>query len=347
MLGLVSCKNTSLQEKYRSKLSDLIEHNKTDLPLQNFKDATIIRNDSAIRFNEKRILQPVDIALDSSYLIIADANSNSLFQLNLHTNLIKQFGNAGRGPAEFNGIQKITGNTHHYFVLESKNSRIQILNKQYQSVHAIPLKSPCPLCSVSASGKYLMVPDLSNTNKLINVYATSPPYHQIDTLMPKLVPFGEQPFMLNAISTYQSDNGQIVVTYMGLPYYFFFDEELKQTHTIELKGTFVDNFYMSAKKRFKDVPKAEQQKNIRILTKDIALNRHYFFIALQKYVILIDLSTKKIIGTYEFMYKGSSVIPFNIAVNDTHLYLSDLIKHRLFRVRIKNDKLSGRMEVIN
>jgi len=344
--GLVSCQSNSIREKYDAKLSDLIEHNNIELTLQNFEDVTKVHNDSTSHYSENKVVNPVDIITDDNFVIITDGNSNSIIQYNTNTNTFKQFGETGRGPAEFNGIGEIDKNNEYYFILDRRNLRVQILNKNFQSVHSISLKAVCPICSISASKKYFMVPDFSNKNRLVDIYSASPSFTKIKSVMPKLVPIGEQPFMLNTILSYQTDQGQFVFTYAGLPYYFIYNSDINHIETIELKGQFIDDFYGNKSEKIKNLPKVEQQKRVRILTKDIALTKQYLFVSLQKYLIVIDRFSEKIIAKYEFIYMDSTLIPFKIEVNYSYLYFVDHINDRVGRISIENGKLSDRMEVI-
>ncbi len=192
------------------------------------------------RSNDNRLFlgDPTSLTVLRDSIYITDRVNNAIMVSTLDGQLVRRIGRSGRAPGEYLEPVSITGNDKYFFIHDFKNARIQILDSwfNYQISHPVFLL-PFPFgSSVAANDQTLIVRSHQRTGTLISILSAQPPFQEIRSEFPLVIPLGEQPSALNFVRFAINQQGEYCVGYVGLPYLFVHDRDGHHVITIQFLG---------------------------------------------------------------------------------------------------------------
>jgi len=170
------------------------------------------------------------ISIDNKVYIL-DRSQNSIITTSKDGFIVSKIYNPGRGPGEFGQIEKIFSNKHGIYLYDRKNSKVHLYDKNWNLIKSKTLKNSLGKKTYEASNKYLFLPDEVNSPNIVQIVSPTPPFKRYYSLLPRLIPFGMQPFAYNNVRI-KGNNNIIVAAYIGLPFIFIFNNEFNHLKTL-------------------------------------------------------------------------------------------------------------------
>jgi len=187
------------------------------------------------------LANPVGCVAINDTIYICDRLNNAVIVADSKGNLIRKIGRAGKAPGEFLEPWYIAKSDSLMIVHDFGNARVQIFSHAFEYISSIPAAF-FGLSSIAATNNHLFIHgNAGDDSNLVKVYEARKPFRLQYSLMPLVIPLGQQPMAMNAVKFAANRNGSLSVGYKGLPYIFVFDSLGRQYATIEFKGKAVEN----------------------------------------------------------------------------------------------------------
>lgn len=174
-------------------------------------------------------------------LYVADGQQNCIWVLDRQGTIYRKIGRSGRGPGEFGALAGLMRNEDQILTADVSNARIQVfdlnLNLQTTFNHVIYGNSLSGNKSINVTDSllYLSAGSMNSTKNLISVHQATAPFDSLASFHPRLIPDGMQPGAYNNYSINTNRQGDVAVSYAGLPYVFIYDEDRQLQHVVFLK----------------------------------------------------------------------------------------------------------------
>ncbi len=293
----------------------------------------ITMDESSVELADKIHADLTDFEVADGYIYLTDIAGHRIIRVHEANKSIEFFGREGRGPGEFNRPSEINANSEYLFVLDSRNSRIQVFNKEMEMIHAIARNYRGFL---DVTENVLLVPDLTRLEESVVVtYSADPPFVKTGEFMPRLVPLGEQPLVINGVIIRSDTIGRIYVSYIGLPFILVFDDELNHLDSIELTGLYVANFYDRPPERASDY--LQREEVVRHFKRWFAVKDHLLFMGVRGDLIVIDLESNQLVANYKLRIGDRPLAHKTGKIFGEKLYLLDQMNSRMVRISLDMD----------
>lgn len=105
-----------------------------------------------LKRSQTNVRQPAGVCVFNNQVVVCDRNSHKLSVLDTDMNFMKEVGQLGSAPGEFMEPTGITAFGDNLYILDSGNSRIQILNSEFETIDTIALN---PLVHHQGGARYL------------------------------------------------------------------------------------------------------------------------------------------------------------------------------------------------
>lgn len=244
---LVSCGDSKeswelLVEENISKLNEGIEVTQINLDLFESTHAepdVVISPDSSVIIGMPRDLFVLN---DSLYLL--DQAQNSVFVIDNEGTVTRKIDKTGRGPGEVTRATSMATNGEFVFMYDHGNTRLQMLDSNFNNVSYITASPNAFARSVTAAGSWLYFMDGLSQRRgdryLIKQYSIYPEPEKQREFVPRLLPAGVQPMAMNNISFHTNEDGYLASAYAGLPRLFLYNPEGELMHSIRFSGNPVE-----------------------------------------------------------------------------------------------------------
>ncbi|MCY4206210.1 MAG: hypothetical protein OXE92_10855 [Bacteroidetes bacterium] len=195
--------------------------------------------------NDSLILgQPAYMMAIGDSVYISQFSPPHIFVVGADGYLSRKIGQLGKGPGEFTFIRGLQYNGSYGFVKDA--DRVQVFTEKFEYVHSFSsLDMLHQRFSVSSDYVFLQCPgnDPRENDWLVCARSTSPPYDWIPSI--ELLPVLDLPNQTGengTLVTVSPEGDQIAIAYMGLPYIFVYNDQLRHLRTIRFEGEFVRDF---------------------------------------------------------------------------------------------------------
>ena len=182
------------------------------------------------------------IAIGDSFYI-SDRQAEAIFAVGADGYLSRKIGRPGKAPGEFTYLSGLQYNGSHVFTRDQ--GRIQVFTEKFDYVHSFSYSSLWQRrFSVSSDLMLLECPE--GSDRLICARSTSPPHTWIPSI--ELLPVLNLPDRSGEdshIGAISPDGNRMALAYMGFPYIFIYDDQLRHLRTIRFEGRNVQNFKSS------------------------------------------------------------------------------------------------------
>src|SRR5690625_179676 len=243
---LLSCESKEpwelLIDENISKINGDIRVTEIDLDLF---ESTHVEPDLMISTDTSVIIgMPRDLFVLNDSLYLLDQSQNSVFTIDKAGTVTRKIDKTGRGPGESTRATSMANHGEFIYMYDHGNSRLQILDDEFSEVAYITA-SPNPFVrSVTAAGSLLYFTDAlsqrGGDRHLIKQYSIYPEPEKQGELVPRLLPEGVQPIVINNVSFHANSEGYLAAGYDALPKLFLYNPEGKLIHSIEFSGSPVE-----------------------------------------------------------------------------------------------------------
>lgn len=307
-------------------LRPLLSNNLQTITIDDLEETIININpnvESSVLVDSVLIADLSDVEFEGKYLFLVDRKKHQVIRYDMVEQTVKKIGQAGRGPGDFNEPTEISINTDHYFVYERGNARVQIFNKEFD-----PVSEMAVIASISGTAGSMDVNDFqillpnfvaSEIPNAIRVISFGNGFNKIWGIFPRVSQIGEPNFGLNITKIRKLPNQGFVVSYFGLPYMFFLDEELSHTCSYKFVGSYVDDFYQLIPERLK----SETSNYVRGFISSFDFSKDQLYLLIQGDLFLIDPNRHEVQKRYRFKTKNGNFFGTMVRVHNSRLYLID------------------------
>lgn len=256
------------------------------------------------------------VTLVNDHFYIYDAESNAIFEIDMEGNVKGPLTQKGRGPGEQLYDTNLKSNKNYIYANDGLGLRIN--RYTHEMIPVDPLINCGALYDVN-NDIILTGNRNSITNPNQGQIVISPLNNLTDTLatiMPRIIPVGQQPQIFNGTRSSISHHNIIAANYYFLPMFFLFDKNYNHTRTVILK-------YSTFKKM--DIPPMVIKKNsgngrfggIPPITEYKLLDNGDILFSIRRELFQLARSQN---GTYKVVDKYQ----FNYALEKKPLWLSDI-----------------------
>jgi hypothetical protein len=184
---------------------------------------------------------PIGIITLWDSLYILDNKQKSIFVVAPDLEIKRKMYREGMGPGEFLNPLDIATNGEFIFIYDGGNIRIDIFNQDFEFIKSIDGIPQFFRRSLSSGDSLLYVADRnSNKSGSITQYKLYPEIEEKLQLMPRLLPLGQQPQVLNSVEFYSNSKGYLVAGYSPIPNLFIYDPDGELIHYIILSGKYTE-----------------------------------------------------------------------------------------------------------
>lgn len=210
-------------------------------------DPVAVEPDVLLRLNTSGDVNmgvPRDIIALKDSLYLLDQAQKSILVLDDEGNFTRKIDKAGRGPGEVTRPTGMAANEKFIFVYDHGNTRLHMYDRYFNALSSMGA-SPNPFSrSVSVADSLLYIIDTLRKNagevKLIKQYSIYPELKEKGNLVPRLLPPGRQPAVINDVEFGANAAGYLLVGYDSLPRLFLYDPERKLMHSLRFSGSPVE-----------------------------------------------------------------------------------------------------------
>ena len=284
-------------------------------------------------------------------LYVADGQQDCIWIINDQGILHRKIGRKGRGPGEFGDLNGIVKNSNHIFTSDISNGRIQIfdfnfnLQGLFNYIIGGDILTGNKSFTVTDSLLYLSTGVNSTTDKLVTAYKVTPPFDSLTSFHPSLIPPGMQPAAYNNYFIDTNVQGNIAISYLGLPYIFLYDNRQKLRHVVYVEFP-EDEIPDNPSPEPVSIPARRESEAIGVrglmghlsIAEDKSL---YFFGRRELYHILFDADAKEykphraIFFTFGDPEKRKAqphgIATTSITIEDDTIYLGSIFEERIYR----------------
>lgn len=320
-------------EEQIERLGELLDENLVTLKLDQI-ETTYVEVDSvsesALLLNPELFGTISDLAEDDEYIYITDRSKNQIVRYDKRLNDFQIIGQEGRGPVDFNYPSQVEINSQYVFVCDSKNYRIQILDKELIPVTAIDITVPLmgQTSFFNLNSEYLLVPYInisnifSTANNVMATYKIDQDFEKTGSMMPVLIDHGKGGFGGNLTTTVTSDNQEFYVHYYGPPIIFIFDNQLNHKKTIRISGSYIDDFFQNVPERIS--MQTHPERISRQLIYGLGVIDRFMFLQIGGDLYQVDIDKMKVVNRYRFRFKeGDEFNYLRVKIYGDKLYLID------------------------
>lgn len=302
------------QEKVDKKIAKMnqgVTVNKIDLDQIDSVKLHPIKTIKFIDTRSKSIVDsPISIITLNDSLYILDQAQNSIFVANKSGNIKRKMAKQGKGPGEFMRPTGMATNGKRVFICDSKNERINMYDEKFHPLISIPAIPMVTGKNMTVSDSILYFFDRSsptNSNDLVEQYSIYPTLKEKGHLIPRLLPLGQQPIVVNNVVFDANSEGYLVAGYQSLFHLFLYTSNRKLIHSIKLSGGSVQKAKEIKKEDDRTHPrhaKISMTPFIYTLLLDDHLNIYLFTLNNHLYVFGLKDNNYKLVGNYVLKYSG-------------------------------------------
>jgi len=321
-----------LKETIITNISINVNANKKEVRLSKKSKIGYTNSSSGPVLSEPRGL----IGLNDS-IYIADREQHGILVMDLKGEIQRKIGRMGKGPGEYVALKDIFQNDNYVFTADPKKGEIQIFDKQFDYLKALPVVLMAVHHHVTdATKQFLFTPaTYSNKKYLIDTYKATSSFKKRGSFFPKLIPNGYQPMAYNRyLISADAHSGNVIIAYTGLPYLFLFDENLTHQRTINIQSEYykklnnppvrpVQNKPMGIKWFFQNIYLAEDGS---------------IFFTVRRTLYRLSSSNDKfrLSGKYQFLTDDGDTLNIrNMLIYHSNLYLSSAYDGFIYSIPAK------------
>lgn len=181
-----------------------------------------------------------DLQILDENILVADRQQSLIWVMDQNGYWKQTVGGDGEGPGEFRHLFKIMSNSNRVYALDRSSTRVQVYDYQLNLKDTFSQKvSGISAEQFTLSDDYLFYPsDPFTDSLLVKVRSTTIPYQDVHSLLPALVPAGQQPAAYNTYHSNSNRRGTFVTTYAGTPYLLIFGDDFELDHYIKFESSF-------------------------------------------------------------------------------------------------------------